>query len=63
MRLSPNWPLERRDVVRDDRLRVAELEAGRRERAVHGDRVERPQAAQIVHRYFAYYLARHLLLR
>ena len=43
-------PLQRRDMVRDDGLRVAELETGGRERAVLCDGVERSKTTQIVHR-------------
>ena len=43
-------PLQRRDVVRDDGLRVAELETGGRERAVLGHGVEGSKATQVVHR-------------
>jgi hypothetical protein len=47
---EPELPLERRDVVGHDRLRVSELAGRLREGACSRDRMERTQAAEIIHR-------------
>ena len=47
---QPEFGLERRDVVGDDGLGVAEFERGGRERVPLGDLVEGPNAPQVIHR-------------